>query len=150
MRPLNRSFLKTPFIRHINRSAREDQFDPANGRLSGVTPFSFAAGVLPVIFDEQISVNFLTGSFGSEVGLIVDAAERSGSYSLAGTENITAQAVLYAASPEPLIGEELYAAGAYLQVGSVHQASVLAQDIFRWLIILALLLGAALKMAGVW
>jgi hypothetical protein len=133
--------------RAINADA---SFDIANAQLSGVTPFSFAAGTLPIILDRQVSVNVLTGSFGNEVGLITDAAERSGGTALGGTENIPAQAIMFAAFPDALVGEELFAAGAYLQAGPAHQASLLVQDIFRWLLILALLGGAGLKLAGVW
>ena len=64
---------------------------------------------------------------------------------LAGSDDLPAQAVLYAAAQEPLIGEELYAAGAYLKTGPVHTASLRAQDLLRWVIILAILLGSILK-----
>jgi hypothetical protein len=127
----------------------ESQFNPDAAQLSGVTPFSYAAGTLPVVYDQQVSVNILTGSFGSEVALIADAADRTGSISLGGSENLSAQAVLYAAVQEPLIGEELFAAGAYVQAGPMHTASLKAQDVLRWLLIGAILIGAALKMIGV-
>jgi hypothetical protein len=127
----------------------ESQYDPAAGQVSGLTPFSYAVGTLPVIYDEQVSVNLLTGSFGSEVALIADASERTGSTTLAGSENLSAQAILYAATAETLIGEELFAAGAYIQAGPMHAASVRAQDILRWVLAGALLVGAALKLVGV-
>ena len=57
--------------------------------------------------------------------------------------------MLYASSPDALIGEELFAAGAYLDLDPAHAASLTVQDIFRWLIILALLGGAAAKFVGV-
>lgn len=127
----------------------ESQFDPDSAQLSGLTPFSYAAGTLPVVYDQQVSVNVLAGSFGSEVALIADAAERTGSVSLGGSENLAAQAVLYAAAQEPLIGEELFAAGAYAQAGPMHTASLKTQDVLRWLLIGAILAGAALKLVGV-
>jgi len=100
----------------------DNQFEPTSGQLSGLTPFSYAAGTLPVIHDQQVSVNILAGSFGGEVALITDAAERSGSLTLGGSENVSAQAILYASSQEPLIGEELFASGAYIQAGPMHIA----------------------------
>ncbi len=127
----------------------EDQFDPTSGQISGLTPFSFAAGTMPVIFDQQVSVNVLAGSFGSEVALITDAGERTGSLTLGGSDNLPAQAVLYAAAQEPLVGEELYAGGAYLQAGSPHLASLRAQDVLRWILIVIILAGAVLKLLGV-
>jgi hypothetical protein len=125
------------------------QYDPATAQLTGVTPFSYAAGVMPVLFDQGVSTSFLGGHFGSEVALITDAADRTGGLTLAGSNNIPGQAVLYASAEEPLIGEELYAAGAYLNAGVSHFASILAQDTLRWLIILAILGGAVLKFMGV-
>jgi len=126
----------------------ENQFEPHLGQLTGLTPFSYASGTLPILFDEQISVNYLSGSFGSEVGLITDAAERAGSITIGGSENITAQAILFASAQEPLIGEELYVAGAYFQANPTHIASVRAQDIFRWIVIGLIVIGAILKLFG--
>jgi len=127
----------------------ENQFEPTSGRMVGVTPFSYAAGTLAVIYDEQVAANILAGHFGSEIALITDAAERSGGMTLGGSDNLSAQAVLIAASDEPLIGEELYATGAYLKAGPAHQASVRAQDVFRWVLIAIILAGAALKLFGI-
>lgn len=127
----------------------ETQFNPDAAQLNGLTPFSYAAGTLPVVYDQQVSMNILTGSFGSEVALIADAAERTGSISLGGSENLSAQAVLYAAVQEPLIGEELFATGAYVQAGPMHTASLKAQDVLRWVLIGAILAGAILKVMDV-
>jgi hypothetical protein len=96
-----------------------------------------------------MGANLLIGSFGSEVALITEASDRSESLTLAGTDNLTGQAVLYATAQEPLIGEDTYAGGAYMGAGGMHQASLTAQDILRWVIILALLIGAVLKLVGV-
>ena len=97
-----------------------------------------------------ISPIVLFFTMGARSALIADAAERTGSMTLAGSENLTAQAVFYACTEEPLIGEELYAAGAYLQAGAIHNASLMTQDIFRWLLIVAILAGAAARLVGVW
>jgi hypothetical protein len=120
----------------------------ASGGLTGVTPLSYAAGVIPVIYDEQSSIDILLGNFDSEAALIADASERNGNVSLAGSDSLTAQAVMYATTREPLIGEEFFASGAYVQAGAMHEASVHAQDILRWVLIGIILIGAALKFLG--
>ncbi|MCX6067483.1 MAG: hypothetical protein NT121_17295, partial [Chloroflexi bacterium] len=132
-----------------NTVAVDHAFDMNNARITGFTPLAYVAGVMPAIRDESISSNVLIGNFGPEVGLLTESADRQNANVIAASDNLTAQAVLYAASSEPLIGEELFAAGAYLQAGASHSASLLVQDILRWFIILALLAGPALKMAGV-
>ncbi len=124
------------------------QYDPVSGRLTGPTPFSFAAGTLPVIHDESVSLNILAGHFGSEVALIADAGERSGSLTVAGSDDVPAQAVLYAMAQEPLIGEELYASGAYLSAGPLHAASLHAEDILRWILVLLIPILAIAKLFG--
>jgi hypothetical protein len=136
-------------LRSAHHAVAVDQpFDSNNARLTGFTPLSYMAGVMPSIRDEDISANVLIGNFGPEAGLLTEAAERQNAVVIAASESLIAQAVLYATSPETLIGEELFAAGAYVQAGSIHSASLLVQDILRWFIIIALLGGAGLKMAG--
>lgn len=110
-------------------------FDPSYGRVTGLTPFSYGAGTMPVIFDEAISANLMIGSFGNEAALITSAGERSQTRTLAGTDNLPGQAILYASAHEPLIGEELYAGGAYLDANPMHEASLHAQDVVRWVVI---------------
>jgi hypothetical protein len=101
-----------------------------------------------LINDSQVSANLLSGHFGSEVGLIADTAERSGSVVVGGTENLPGQAVLYALAQDPLIGEEVFAGGAYLGAGAVHNASLRMQDIVRWLVVTLIIIGAILKITG--
>jgi hypothetical protein len=123
--------------------------DPTRGRITGLTPFSYAAGTLSFIEEEEIGANLLIGSFGIEVALITDAAERKEGMTLGGTDNLTGQAVLFATAQEPLIGEETYAGGAYLGAGRMHTASLYVQDILRWVLIGLILIGAILKLFGV-
>ena len=117
-------------------------YDHSLGRVTGLTPFSYAAGTMSVIFDESVSSNMLAGSFGNEVALIISAGERSQTLTMAGTDNLTGQAILYAAAHEPLIGEELYAGGAYIDAGPMHVASLHAQDIVRLVLVVILIIEA--------
>jgi len=124
------------------------QYEPLYSQLSGVTPFSYAAGALPIVRDKKSSTSILIGNFGIEVALLVDGCERSGNMTLAGTDDISAQAVLYATADEPLIGEELYAGGAYVDAGPMHTASLRAQDVVRWLLVVVILAGILLNILG--
>lgn len=127
----------------------EELYEPNTGRLTGLTPFSFAAGAIPIIEDEDVSANIFIGHFGPEVALLTDTAERTNSPVVAGAVDPSAQALIYASAEEPLIGEELFAAGAYVNAGVAHQASLQVQDLLRWAIILVLLAGSALKLLGI-
>jgi hypothetical protein len=126
----------------------EGQYDPTSGRLAGLTPFSYAVGTIPIIHDEQISASVLIGHFGSEVALINDAAEQSDSLTVAGTDNLPGQAVLYATTQEPLIGEEVFAGGAYLGAGLMHEASLRTQDLLRIFLTIFIIAAAILRLFG--
>jgi hypothetical protein len=130
-------------------SSAADMFSPDRGLLSGATPVAYIAGAMPVIMDENVSANILIGNFGAEVALLADAAQKKNSYLLAASDALPAQAVLYATASEPLIGEELFAGGAYLQVNPSHAASLHVQDILRWGVVAAILLGSILKLFGI-
>ena len=127
----------------------EGQTQLSSAQLTGVTPFSYAAGVLPILADEDVSAQVLAGHFGSEAALIASAGEAQGAVTIAGTDSLPGQAVLYAAASDPLIGEELYAAGAYLGSGLFHTESLRVQDVLRWALVVVILAGAVLKRVGV-
>jgi hypothetical protein len=124
----------------------EEQYRFSTGRLTGLSPFSYAAGTMPIARDENVSASVVLGDLGAEAALVAESADRENSNLIAASDNLTAQAILYAAAQEPLIGEELFAAGAYTGAGPSHEASLNAQDVLRWLIILAMLAGAVLKL----
>jgi hypothetical protein len=117
--------------------------------VTGLTPFSYAAGTIATINDDNVSANVVMGDLGTESALLAEASDRENTDLIAASDNLSAQSILYAASQDPLIGEELFAAGAYVGAGASHEASLQVQDILRWLVILAILGGAALKLLGV-
>jgi hypothetical protein len=123
-----------------------DQYDPTRGRLAGVTPFSYVAGTLPVMRDEQVSANLLVGSFGPEVALLTEASDQQGTFTLAASQSLPAQAVMFATAREALIGEELFAIPAYLQAGDMYVSSLRAQDVLRWILIVVIIAGAVFKL----
>ncbi len=126
-----------------------EYYQPANGRLGGLTPFSAAAATMTIIGDEQVSAVALIGHFGIEAALISDAADRAGSTLLGASSDPAAQSALYATASETLIGEELFAAPAYLSGRASFVAGLTVQDILRWLVVAGLLGGAALKVVGI-
>ena len=129
-------------------AAAEDQYRYSTGRLTGLTPFSYAAGTVPITRDENVSTNVFLGDFGSESALLTESAERENSSIIAASDDVSAQSVFYASSQDPLIGEELFAAGAYVGAGAAHEASLTVQDVLRWVVILAILIGSLLKFVG--
>jgi hypothetical protein len=127
-----------------------ERYDPNSARLAGPTPFSYAAGAMLTVPDETVAANILAGSFGSEIAAAAEAGMRAGITQVAGASDPAAQAVAYAAAEHPLIGEELYVAGAYLRQLPSHIASVYAQDAMRLLIVVAFAALVLARALGFW
>lgn len=123
-------------------------YQPTTGRVAGLTPFSATAGTFPILHDENVSTAVFMGHFGVDAGLLADAAERENAFVVGASDDLTGQAVWYATAPEALIGEELFAASAYLGATPAQTASLTVQDVLRWIIILVLIGGAVLKLLG--
>lgn len=134
-------------LRHTYRRLNIlDQYHLRLARATGLTPFSYAAGSLPLIHERFVSASALTGSFGSEAGLITAASQQTGAFTLGSSNTLAGQALLYAAAQQPLLGEELYATGAYMDAGPAHRASLRTQDALRWIIVLLLILTAVVPL----
>ena len=123
----------------------EELYAPSTGRVTGLSPFGYAAGAMNISQDENVSANILIGNFGPEVALITDVSERGSVTTIGASDNLAGQAVLFANTQDALIGEELFSTGAYLGTNTSHLASLTVQDILRWSIILILLGGAAFE-----
>lgn len=102
-------------------------------------PFTYAAGVTSVVHQASISNTVAVGRFGPEIALIAAAAERENPSQVIGTDDPVALALATAVTPNVLIGEELLAAGAYLEGQPGYLASVQVQDLLRLLLSLAIL-----------
>ena len=127
----------------------DELYTPTTGRVTGLSPFGFAAGAMHITQNENVSANIFMGHFGPEVGLLAEASDRENVIVIGASDDLAGQSVLFASSQDALIGEELFAAGAYVGTGASHAASLTVQDILRWIIILGLLAGAFLKFAGI-
>jgi hypothetical protein len=136
----------------LHETAREshtlDLYNPTLAALAGVTPLAYVSGALEQINEEEVKTNVLIGNYGSEVGFLSSAAAEKGAYTLAASDALPAQAVLYATTEQPLIGEELFALPAYLHSTPMHSASLQTQDLLRGLLVLIMLVGAILKLLG--
>ncbi len=133
---------------YVVESNAAEMLDPSLAQMSGVTPFAYAAGAMDALTDSGTKANAYIGSFGMEAGLLCEAASSRQIYSLAGSDSLAAQSIFFALSDDTLIGEEVYALPAYLGAKASHPASLQAQDLFRLLLLVALVGGAILNVLG--
>jgi hypothetical protein len=136
-------------LRQAHRDANAlDRFDLNAARVIGLSPDSYAAGALVLPRDEKLAGTVLLGSAGPEAALVAEANTRAGLRTVAGADRLTTQAALYAAAEHPVLGEDMFAASAYLTRRASQLASLQAQDIVRILIIVAIVLGVVAKTVG--
>ena len=116
----------------------------------GRRSMGYAAAVSGVIESERPSAHIFAGSFGPELALMLDSADRRGQGSLAVSDQLPGQAVAFAMADEALIGEELFAAAGYVAEQGRAPADAIVMDVWRALLIMGmtvvLLLEAAKQM----
>ena len=110
---------------------------------------AYAVGVMTALRQEPVASHTMAGSFGEEYLLMGETGKARGVEQIAGASDPQVLPFQYATGDELLMGEELYAGGAYLARLPWHLASLVAEDWFRTLLILAILAGIILKTLGV-
>lgn len=105
---------------------------------------SYAAGVSDSLSRGDFGSSVLLGRFGTEIAIMAEAGQRLGLEQVIGSDDPQAMAISLAATDKALIGEELLAAGAYLQSKPALLASLQLQDVLRVATIVIILLVALL------
>src|SRR5688500_12574005 len=67
----------------------EDQYRFSTGRLTGLSPFSYASGALSTIHDENVSANIVIGDLGAESALLAEAADRENTSLIAASDDLS-------------------------------------------------------------
>ena len=120
---------------------KSDVFSPAQVRLLAPDPVAYAAGVMGILEGEDPLANVTIGAFGDEYLLIGETGAKIGIEQVAGTDDPAALAFMHTTAHETLIGEEIFAAGAYLQERHESVAGLIVQDWWRYLVVLAIIAG---------
>jgi len=104
-------------------------------------PLAYAAAAADVVAQNKVSHAVMAGKFGPEVLLIMEAQRRSGAQQIVGSSDPQALALIQISADHALIGEEIFASGAYLERRTSHIASLMAQDGLRWVVIALIIIG---------
>ncbi len=131
--------------RAYERQRMSEKFRAASARLVALDATALAAGMTSIIPDEEVRTNILFGSFGPEVALATEAGRRRRIPQTLASDRLEAQAVGYTMADHVLIGEEMFAARAYLSDEPNAVAGLLAQDVLRWLVIGLIIAGVLLQ-----
>jgi len=131
-----------------SKAGASAEYDPARVRFAGDDRNVYAVSVCDVLLHEPVGTSLLLGSLGEETLLIGERGQMAGVVQVTGTANTRALPYAIATADHVLLGEEIYAAGAYLTGQASHLASLLVQDWLRLIVVGAILAGVIAKTAG--
>jgi hypothetical protein len=91
--------------------------------------FAYAAGVAAIYGRQPIEASVLVGSFGQEFLLIGEDGAQRDLPQVAGSMNSASLPLMMLTTPSTLIGEEIFAAEAYLTAEPAAQSRLMTQDL---------------------
>lgn len=138
--------------RAYERQGYPEEFDPQQARLLAPpvnnSAVPYAAGVMELLGSEEVLASVMVGSFGDEYLLMTEPGAQRKLLQVGGSSNLEVLPLVQLTMSHPVIGEEIYAAGAYLNQRARQISSLLAQDLFRVGIVLVVLLVIAARLLG--
>ena len=122
-------------------AGRPDLYRPEHVFYISAMQFPYVAAVNGLMMREKTATNFYMGVFHAESLLLAEAGSVSGSIQISGTDQVSQIPFFVAATDYTLIGEELYAASAYLSQDPVLMGPLKAQDLAKVVILTILVAG---------
>jgi hypothetical protein len=110
--------------------------------------FAYTASITGKMVRERPATNFLVGSFFAESLILAETGQSVGAIQIAGTAELAQLPFFVTACDYTLMGEELYAASAYLSREPVLLGSIKAQDTVKAILMLIILAGLVILAFG--
>jgi hypothetical protein len=129
-------------------AGRPDAYNPDNVFLVASEQFPYVAAVGGIMTREKPAANFFIGYFYAEALILAETGAATGAIQIAGTDAYTQLPFFITTCDYTLIGEELYAASAYLSREPMLMGTLRAQDVGKGLLIMILILGTILASFG--
>ncbi len=128
---------------------RPDAYRPDDVFMAGTEQFSYAAALEGIMVRDRPAAHILMGYFYAESLLLAETGSTTGAIQIAGTDAYTQLPFFVTTCDYTLMGEELYAASAYLSKEPRLLGSLRGQDVGKAVLILVLIAGTVLSTAGV-
>ena len=127
---------------------KQDSYDKDTVRYVAGEQFAFTANVNGYMMRERPATNIYMGAFFAESLLLAETGNAAGSIQIAGTARPEQLPFFIAACDYTLMGEELFAASAYLSHEPLMLGGLKGQDLIKILIVACILLGAIMITFG--
>jgi len=126
-------------------AGRPDSFNPDHVFVAGTEQFSYAAATEGIMVRDRPAAHIMMGYFYAESLLLAETGATTGAIQIAGTDAFTQLPFFVTTCDYTLLGEELYAASAYLSREPKLLGSLKGQDMGKALIIAVLIIGSFLS-----
>jgi len=132
------------------QAGRPEVYRPENIQYISAMQFPYVAAVNGLMQRERTATNFYMGVFMAESLLLAEAGNVTGAIQISGTDQLPQIPFFVAATDYTLIGEELYAASAYLSQDAVLLGPLKAQDYTKVVIVAVIIAGILALTAFNW
>ncbi len=122
-------------------AGRPDSYDPDSVFFLTQSQFAFVAGVNGIMMRQKPATNFYLGMFWAESLILAETGSLSGAIQIAGTDAVTQLPFFITTCDYTLIGEELYAASAYLGREPRQMGGIKSLDACKVIIMTLIVLG---------
>lgn len=146
--PMTRSFVMSVAQEVVKQAylekGRPDAFRPDRINYLTDDQFGYVAGVGGIMMREKPAACFYLGTFYAESLILAETGNAVGAIQIAGTAEPSQIPFFVAACDYTLIGEELFAASAYLSKNPREVGSLKGQDMIKLIIIVFMIIGTLL------
>ncbi len=129
---------------------KRDVFQPDMVRYVAGEQFAFTATVNGIMTRDHPAANLYMGYFAAEALLLAETGNAAGSIQIAGTAQPEQLPFFIASCDYTLMGEELFAASAYLSHEPLMLGGLKGQDFMKIILIIVIILGVILATLGWW
>jgi hypothetical protein len=130
-------------------AGRPEQYDPNSVRFVSPEQFAYVAAVTGIMLRDRPAAHIFMGSFYAESLLLAETGFATGAIQVAGTANVHQLPFFVVACDYTLIGEELYAASAYLSGEPKLVGSLKGADLMKITIVATVVVGCVLESLGI-
>ena len=135
--------LENEIVREAFLAEGSDQFEEDD--VMYIPQLKAVAGLL---LRERVAANFFIGWYAHAALVVIESAARAGAINVSGASELSQVPFLVGCSDYCLIGEEVFAAGAYITKDPVQTSTIAGQDYIKFIIIASMIIGTILTMAG--
>jgi len=125
-------------------AGEEDNYDPHMVRYLSDQQMAYCSAVMGLMKEEKIAANVQIGFFQAECLITLEAAKDTGAINIGGAYRMLRIPDMAVGCDYFLIGEEVFAAGAFCSQEPLQLGSLLGQDLSKWTALALIILGTIL------